>query len=1068
LKNQKKMKTVRVIYIVPKDRQFQYQYYNAIAGGIKDMCEWFYLNFFQQKTFKMPKHIEIIQSSKTSQEFQPQGDDTNAMYVAATKEVEETVGYPIYKPAKDSDEIFMIFIDIPMVGRGWNSVAVVARIDMDGLRLKFGNPVSGQFYDKYRERWISGIAHEFGHTLGLDHPLSTDPLYPKKLMGNGFQQGRTALNSILTPEEKKIILDSGFFTESQVGNSIPLVTNNTWFKYVIQKPQPPSANSQNVIQKPQPPSANSQNASFANPQPMNASTTENIISYQVTKNGPAAQAVPAVPAAQVVQAPSPVSEPVFLAPDENVAAPTTNYSLQNPVDQCALVVKNVQGANFLQCLIDPSQYLLATLQKPQDIDGVTNPTSVAHLGNPSTCSIYAYLQNGSNIDALLDPDFSAKYQASLTQCELSKLEYQRVLKRPNPKYEECDRSKVCTPEQIKGKTCDYVDFKASWTPESTTYLTSAYDVPEALTNFSDTATLDVTKEDYPRPSEFQVSLLTATSFTIQYKQVKWEDKHQNTPALQNNSPVGYIVSVFPRGKAQSRAKISFHFAHEGPPGANAKQITKRLENVSGDYYDANGKNPPTAGFAISIQTLSKRNTLSLPVFIESLKFRSSPPPDLYKDRFSLRDATQLVKGTAFLVEMVATPSPKFEKIEVKWNFKVQEKVPVCDWFEVKIFHPESQQWLLGEPVIVRVDEHDPLQIEKRERELCYAATVPLGALMWENMGGKMLEIVLYAAIRGVGKAPAMISAVPLRQALQLPVNPNKRPSPKLHAPTLVKFNFTNKEQWAMLEIQTPEPYGWDLYTMVLETVRMPPQITQLPARVKDFLPSADAEIAKKFCEQNGLVFETDWEKIVVPLSLFFEKPLGREEKLRQMRTTELCNPNTCWKGVSTQIVTVKGNQALFPDSPIFVARLRARYVNMSYPDPNAVMPESLSDPVMLALVTSLKSATNKKFLSQEEIASRMGPDACNFNVEENPNIIDIQPDPSIPGAKIVSFATEEQKTFNMTSCTANTPGNSADPSVKSSSKKSNPWLSWIIIGCVIFFIFVIAAGLSMNFSKKKI
>ena len=104
--------------------------------------------------------------------------------------------------------------DATELGRGGLGLTILHRGDIEGVT----NP-GGEYYfcgdgpyPGHLGRWIGGLGHELGHTLGLPHPPGCDEGLPTcdfpALMAYGFE---TYPDTYLRADDKEILIRSPFF-----------------------------------------------------------------------------------------------------------------------------------------------------------------------------------------------------------------------------------------------------------------------------------------------------------------------------------------------------------------------------------------------------------------------------------------------------------------------------------------------------------------------------------------------------------------------------------------------------------------------------------------------------------------------------------------------------------------------------------------------------------------------------------------------------------------------------------------------------------------------------------------
>ena len=195
-------KTVRVVYLVSRDRQVSTEYAQAVEHAIRDLQVW-YGHQLNGVTFKLHEPVvEVARSEQPADWFSnhPQGANRDDWgYNNTLAEVGRILGAKL----NDPHFIWAIYSDGPgNTGRGGSGVACLPEDDLLGL-------VGRHPTQKDPQRWIGGLGHELGHAFGLPHP-------PDKvrdadaIMWAGFY-GKYPAPCYLTESDKKTLLQSPFF-----------------------------------------------------------------------------------------------------------------------------------------------------------------------------------------------------------------------------------------------------------------------------------------------------------------------------------------------------------------------------------------------------------------------------------------------------------------------------------------------------------------------------------------------------------------------------------------------------------------------------------------------------------------------------------------------------------------------------------------------------------------------------------------------------------------------------------------------------------------------------------------
>lgn len=195
-------KTVRIVYLISKDRQERADYRTAVERAIQEVRQW-YARQLQGATFKLHSPVvEVVHSAQTAAWFtaNPNGQNPDDWgYNNSLAETSRLLGARL----GDTNYVWVAYSDGPgNKGRGGSGFAYLPEDDLLGLIGK--HPTQ-----KDPPRWVGGLGHELGHAFGLPHPADTVK-DADALMWAGFY-GKYPDHAYLTEQDKRILSRSPFF-----------------------------------------------------------------------------------------------------------------------------------------------------------------------------------------------------------------------------------------------------------------------------------------------------------------------------------------------------------------------------------------------------------------------------------------------------------------------------------------------------------------------------------------------------------------------------------------------------------------------------------------------------------------------------------------------------------------------------------------------------------------------------------------------------------------------------------------------------------------------------------------
>lgn len=161
--------SVRVVYLVPADREPRSDYTRAIANACGHIQRWYWEQLGRQRTFRLHEPFpEIVRMRHPERWFATQrrpAAQTQWYWENLLGEAFDLSGARFDDPAHR----WVFYADAEhdpgqSVGAA-AGVAVLPEHDLVGL---IGEVMPGHL--KGAPRWVGGLGHELGHALGLPHP----------------------------------------------------------------------------------------------------------------------------------------------------------------------------------------------------------------------------------------------------------------------------------------------------------------------------------------------------------------------------------------------------------------------------------------------------------------------------------------------------------------------------------------------------------------------------------------------------------------------------------------------------------------------------------------------------------------------------------------------------------------------------------------------------------------------------------------------------------------------------------------------------------------------------------
>jgi hypothetical protein len=175
--------SVRVVYLVPSDKAERPEYTAAIKNAMRSIQDFYRQQGTDGKTFQIDdRMVEVYKTPHTAAWYAVNNASALSPFVVWWNANNDAVSLiPGFRTDGNTDWVVYVDADYPCWqnepqhgGAGLPGIAIMPAPDLRGLagetpNLECLGATPPQISSFQQNRWIGGLAHEFGHSLGLPH-----------------------------------------------------------------------------------------------------------------------------------------------------------------------------------------------------------------------------------------------------------------------------------------------------------------------------------------------------------------------------------------------------------------------------------------------------------------------------------------------------------------------------------------------------------------------------------------------------------------------------------------------------------------------------------------------------------------------------------------------------------------------------------------------------------------------------------------------------------------------------------------------------------------------------------
>lgn len=212
--------TVRMVYLIPYDRDYRKDYEDGMKAAAQSTQLWYLLQT-PGITFRLDKDVvQVVRLPHNAEWYStaPNGDFWGWFWANVLGDAFQATGAQF----SDPQHIWVFYIDADNgcgqgVGAG-GGVVLVAANDLRGLAGEPFQPVCPWDFDEGKRcRWIGGLGHELGHTFNLPHP--SEPMDDHAYWSLMYMGYTTYPDTWLLDWDKQILAQSPYLGPARVANS---------------------------------------------------------------------------------------------------------------------------------------------------------------------------------------------------------------------------------------------------------------------------------------------------------------------------------------------------------------------------------------------------------------------------------------------------------------------------------------------------------------------------------------------------------------------------------------------------------------------------------------------------------------------------------------------------------------------------------------------------------------------------------------------------------------------------------------------------------------------------------